>query len=70
MHLKTIWPLEKLEMQLKKAAAAGGVSEILGSSEGRSAAAVVRSQRWLSHKIGFFSIEKLSVTRPVLHTET
>lgn len=39
MHLKTIWPLEKLEMQLKKAAAAGGVSEIRGSSEGRSAAA-------------------------------
>lgn len=39
MHLKTIWPLEKLEMQLKKAAC--GVSEILGSSEGRSAAAGV-----------------------------
>lgn len=38
MHLKTIWPLEKLEMQLKKAAAAGGFSEIRGSSEGRSAA--------------------------------
>lgn len=41
MHLKTIWPLEKLEMQLKKAAAASSVSEIRGSSEGRSAAARV-----------------------------
>lgn len=41
MHLKTIWPLEKLEMQLKKAAAAGGVSETRGSSEGRSATARV-----------------------------
>lgn len=41
-----------------------------GQLRGALCCGVVRSQRWLSHKIGFFSIEKLSVTRPVLHTET